>query len=861
MNQHKFFTFMIVLSLLLLTLGQASVPRHVSAQTEEPPLVDQTIGLEPQTDGVESLIEVPYFGTQGFNRVLDTFNRADGPLGSAWTTRNDSCSISDHTATCGYYGLATYNPYAGLGDSAEMDVAAVGTDIQYAALVLDYGAGVSNLFLKVQQQNSTGAFNFAACYTGNNNTSNPFGLGFFALTSSFVTAHMKAMRIGDSVTLKFTNIDGGSQPDQVYTCNGAPAREGTGIGIAGLNNVSRMDNFGVDTGKVYLTSLEIGNNLFAAYDPSLGSWTALNPFETGCQLAVGSDGLLYAHEYTTNKIVKYNPVSDSWTEVMPGPAGFSGNYCNLEVTINGQFLLTSYYSTTLWYSTGPGTWSSITLPFYGNAMGDYDPTTGQYVIGQQQTTNAHLINLETWGMTDFTSSIYNGELARVSSILDGKYYFEAVGSNIHYFDLSNPSAPPVDTGINGPWFGSSAADRGNRVIYMADIDANPFWVYNPAANTLTTLPPLPNSANMWHSSIAFAWYYTDLQVDPLEIKMQQCQNCIKSQSLEVCNLGNIPAEWDLEELATAAFQQGDSFVPVNIAGGSTGESSRLSFSSPNATPKVEAERASPEASVLWDQPLSTVNTNAYVNQDFPDYPTYSSFLADDFVNPTGWELERIYIPGDFWSGGSSFTPATGLTFQIYADNAGIPAGDPSGGGIPPVWTLTLPPTDPQLTYSMGSSGYLSNVTLTLSSPVNVPAGHWWLVFYPTMSLSGGGQYGRQPADTTNGYTTQFINPGNGFGFGATWQSWSVIGPAQQDMAFRLEGSLIDIPWLSEQPTSGTLEPGDCQGIQVTLDSHGMNPGIYQGRLVLHSNDPLQAVVEVNVQMQVNGCVYLPLLTK
>ncbi len=52
MNQHKFFTFMIVLSLLLLTLGQASVPRHVSAQTEEPPLVDQTIGLEPQTDGV-----------------------------------------------------------------------------------------------------------------------------------------------------------------------------------------------------------------------------------------------------------------------------------------------------------------------------------------------------------------------------------------------------------------------------------------------------------------------------------------------------------------------------------------------------------------------------------------------------------------------------------------------------------------------------------------------------------------------------------------------------------------------------------------------------------------------------------------
>jgi len=311
----------------------------------------------------------------------------------------------------------------------------------------------------------------------------------------------------------------------------------------------------------------------------------------------------------------------------------------------------------------------------------------------------------------------------------------------------------------------------------------------------------------------------------------------------------------------AVFQQGDDFVPVNITGESAGESNRLSFSSPNTTPKVEAEKASPEASVLWDQPLSTVNTNAYVNQDFPDMPTYSSFLADDFVNPTGWELEKIYIPGGFWNGGSSFTPATGLTFQIYADNAGIPAGDPSGGGNPPVWTLSLLPTDPQLTYSTGSSGYLSNVTLALDTPVTVPAGHWWLVFYPTMSYSSGGQYGRQPADTTNGYTTQLINPGNGFGWGTSWQSWTAIGPTQQDMAFRLEGSQIDIPWLSEQPTSGTLQPGACQDIQVTFNSHGMNMGLYQGKLVLRREDLLQAEIEVNVDMQVNGCVYLPLLTK
>jgi len=162
-----------------------------------------------------------------------------------------------------------------------------------------------------------------------------------------------------------------------------------------------------------------------------------------------------------------------------------------------------------------------------------------------------------------------------------KYYFEANGSNVHYFDLSNPSAPPVDTGINGPFYGSSAADRDNQVIYFASLPADPFWVYNPAANTLTTLPPYPNSANMWHSSIAYTWNYTNLQVDPLEMESEQCQNCIKSQSLEVCNLGNVPAEWNLfEGLEMAVFQQGDDFVPVNITGESAGESNRLSFSSP-----------------------------------------------------------------------------------------------------------------------------------------------------------------------------------------------------------------------------------------------------------------------------------------
>ena len=63
-----------------------------------------------------------------------------------------------------------------------------------------------------------------------------------------------------------------------------------------------------------------------------------------------------------------------------------------------------------------------------------------------------------------------------------------------------------------------------------------------------------------------------------------------------------------------------------------------------------AEASADPEDVLWDQPLSSANQNAYVNQDFSDLPTYSSFLADDFVNGETWDLSSIFVPGSGWNG-------------------------------------------------------------------------------------------------------------------------------------------------------------------------------------------------------------------
>ena len=238
------------------------------AETEVTESVDLSLGMDP-ADFTLDTHEYPGFdgGNQGaplttnelgnsieslnYNPVsgmnlLDNFNRPDGALGTDWTVHNGGFSIIGELVVGGSSGMATYDGYSGNGDTAEADVIVNGPGMQYTGLLLNYGGGVSNLFIKVQQNANSGMFDHAACYTGNQGPS--FGLGYFTLDSPFYSAHMKATRVGDTVTLVFSNIDSGTQPSQTYICDGAPPREGSGVGIVGWSGIAYIDNFAVRGG-------------------------------------------------------------------------------------------------------------------------------------------------------------------------------------------------------------------------------------------------------------------------------------------------------------------------------------------------------------------------------------------------------------------------------------------------------------------------------------------------------------------------------------------------------------------------------------------------------------------------------------
>jgi hypothetical protein len=54
------------------------------------------------------------------------------------------------------------------------------------------------------------------------------------------------------------------------------------------------------------------------------------------------------------------------------------------------------------------------------------------------------------------------------------------------------------------------------------------------------------------------------------------------------------------------------------------------------------------------------------------------------------------------------------------------------------------------------------------------------------------------------------------------------GPCQQ---------AVDIPWLSVAPANGSTAAGGSTPVDVTFDSTGLAPGIYDGNLCVESNDP------------------------
>src|SRR5215831_13157172 len=63
-------------------------------------------------------------------------------------------------------------------------------------------------------------------------------------------------------------------------------------------------------------------------------------------------------------------------------------------------------------------------------------------------------------------------------------------------------------------------------------------------------------------------------------------------------------------------------------------------------------------------------------------------------------------------------------------------------------------------------------------------------------------------------------------------------------------AFTDVPWLSESPTSGTIDPGSHTDVQVTVDTTGLALGVYKATLTFRTNSGRHPTLTVPIQLTV-----------
>jgi hypothetical protein len=199
-----------------------------------------------------------------------------------------------------------------------------------------------------------------------------------------------------------------------------------------------------------------------------------------------------------------------------------------------------------------------------------------------------------------------------------------------------------------------------------------------------------------------------------------------------------------------------------------------------------------QAGVLWYQAPNTSAT-AYIDQEFPDYSTYSTYQVHDVtVGAGGWNIQSI--TGYYTDGHSTIPwPATAsVLINIFPQTGSlpVPGDDPTAGTVYPA-SLSV----------VGASTVVTAGGLS----INLAAGNYWIGITPIIAFGVYGQEYHQQADAVIGDYSAVRNPGNGFGYGTGWGTYALIGGSLADGAIRIEGA-SGIP---EPSTWSLLALGVC----------------------------------------------------
>ncbi|HET9033364.1 MAG TPA: S8 family serine peptidase, partial [Dokdonella sp.] len=241
-------------------------------------------------------------------------------------------------------------------------------------------------------------------------------------------------------------------------------------------------------------------------------------------------------------------------------------------------------------------------------------------------------------------------------------------------------------------------------------------------------------------------------------------------------------------------------------------------------------------------PLNTTTSGSGQLGGYYIADSEGDYISQNFDTRGATHVTTLRANGFTLPGGSSLTAANtpSVTFSVYADNAGEPAGAPEGFGSAPLWTYTN-----TIGAANGITTTGGNLQLNLAAagvpPLDLPAGRHWMTVYPTITASSASLLWawRTSPDPTIGNVPLVYAP-----YFDNTQFYPFAGVTA--MSAFVQGTVdCSLPsWVNLTTTSGSLGFGGSQAIPVGFDAAGLAAGTYTATLCIGSNATNLATVAV-----------------
>ena len=226
----------------------------------------------------------------------------------------------------------------------------------------------------------------------------------------------------------------------------------------------------------------------------------------------------------------------------------------------------------------------------------------------------------------------------------------------------------------------------------------------------------------------------------------------------------------------------------------------------------------------------------------------AQYSADDFVLTQTTQLSSLFVEGFTLVAPPLSTVSPTLTWSIYPDAGGLPAGNPSTAPGAAVWTYTAGSTSAGVTTTSDAVGDNILINLvTAGQNVSLPPGRYWLVVNANSTFAN--RWLWLQTTQTSGFAGAAAITVNQAGVGA-WVPQT--GTTFSGLSMRVNALLpCGAPWISgTYATTGTLARGTSRSALTAVNSTGLAAGSYTGSVCVQSNDPVNPLLAVPFSLTV-----------